>query len=124
MLRRQGWNLDQIAERFDVSRERVRQILGAHGGPDSRDVAAARRRRVQQEAEACIDELLALWRAGEQLGTATPQAAQTCLPQRQCATASAAGARSRRNSQPSVSPLALPASACAAHPLHEADPTR
>lgn len=70
MLRRQGWNLDEIAERFDVSRERVRQILGAHGGPDSRDVAAARRRRVQQEAEACIDELLALWRAGAQLGSA------------------------------------------------------
>jgi transposase len=67
MLRRQGWSLDEIALRFDVSRERVRQILGANGGPDSHDVAQARRHRVQQQAEARIHELLALWRAGERL---------------------------------------------------------
>jgi hypothetical protein len=70
MLRGQGWRLDEIAARFDVSRERVRQILAAHGGPDAHDVTQARRRRVQQQAEACVDELLALWRAGEQLGSA------------------------------------------------------
>jgi hypothetical protein len=69
-LREQGWSLDEIALRFDVSRERVRQILRAHGGPDSQDVAEARRRRAEQEVEARIDELLALWRAGEEPGSA------------------------------------------------------
>jgi hypothetical protein len=71
MLRTDGWSLDEIAVRFDVSRERVRQILVAHGGPDSDEVAAARRRRAQHQAEARIDELLALWRAGERLERAS-----------------------------------------------------
>jgi transcriptional regulator with XRE-family HTH domain len=65
-LRQQGWSLDEIALRFGVSRERVRQILRAHGGPDSQDIADARRRRAEAQAEERIDELLALWRAGEQ----------------------------------------------------------
>lgn len=70
-LREQGWSLDEIALRYGVSRERVRQILRANGGgPDARDVAEARRRRAEQQAEARIDELLALWRAGEQTGSA------------------------------------------------------
>lgn len=64
-LREQGWGLDEIAARFEVSRERVRQILRAQGGPDSRAVAEARRVRTRQLAEARIDELLALWRVGE-----------------------------------------------------------
>jgi uncharacterized protein (DUF433 family) len=64
--RQQGWSLDEIALRFGVSRERVRQILRAHGGPDPQDIADARRRRAEARAEERIDELLALWRAGEQ----------------------------------------------------------
>jgi transposase len=67
-LREQGLSLDEIATRFEVSRERVRQILRAHGGPDLHAVAAARRRRAERLAEARVDELLALWRAGERPG--------------------------------------------------------
>jgi hypothetical protein len=65
-LREQGWSLDEIALRFGVSRERVRQIMRAHGGPAPADIAEARRRRAEAEAEARIDELLTRWRAGEQ----------------------------------------------------------
>src|SRR3954451_16398409 len=64
-LRKQGWSLDEIALRYEVSRERVRQILRAHGGPQPGDIAVARRRRAERLAEERIDELLALWRAGE-----------------------------------------------------------
>jgi AraC-like DNA-binding protein len=64
--REHGWSLDEIALRFGVSRERVRQILHAHGGPDPQDIADARRRRAEAQAEERIDELLTLWRAGEQ----------------------------------------------------------
>lgn len=67
-LRERGWSLDEIAARFEVSRERVRQILRAYGGPDRPEVVEARRRRTEQLAEARIDELLALWRAGEEPG--------------------------------------------------------
>jgi hypothetical protein len=69
-LREQGHSLDEIALRFNVSRERVRQILGTHGGPDTRNVAEARRRRAEQQAEERIAELLAMWRAGEEVGRA------------------------------------------------------
>jgi uncharacterized protein (DUF433 family) len=69
-LRQRGWSLDEIALRYEVSRERVRQILRAHGGPDPQEIAEARRRRAEQQAEARIDELLALWRAGEGAGSA------------------------------------------------------
>ena len=69
-LREQGWSLDEIALRYGVSRERVRQILRAHGGPDTQNVAEARRRRAEREAEDRIDELLALWRSGEEPGIA------------------------------------------------------
>src|SRR3954449_4492878 len=64
-LREQGWSLDEIALRYEVSRERVRQILRAHGGPGTQEIADARRRRAEQQAEARVDELLTLWRAGE-----------------------------------------------------------
>jgi uncharacterized protein (DUF433 family) len=65
-LRAQGWRLDEIALRYQVSRERVRQILIAHGPPDPQDVADARRRRAEQQAEVRVDELLGLWRAGQE----------------------------------------------------------
>lgn len=64
-LRAEGVSLAEIAARFDVSRERVRQILDAFGGPDPGDVAAAKRRRTEACVDARIDELLVLWRAGE-----------------------------------------------------------
>jgi hypothetical protein len=64
-LREEGWSLDEIGTSFEISRERVRQILRAHGGPDRQDVAEARRRRDEQLVEARVDELLALWRAGD-----------------------------------------------------------
>jgi len=69
-LREQGWSLDEIALRYEVSRERVRQILRAHGAPDPQEIAEARRRRAEQQAEARVDELLALWRSGEAAGSA------------------------------------------------------
>ncbi len=65
-LRERGFSLDEIALRFGVSRERVRQILRAHGAPDPDLVADARRRRTAQLAEQRVDELLALWRAGHE----------------------------------------------------------
>jgi transcriptional regulator with XRE-family HTH domain len=64
-LREQGWSLDEIALRFGVSRERVRQIMRAHGGPAPEDIADARRRRAEAQAEARIDELLTRWRSGQ-----------------------------------------------------------
>jgi hypothetical protein len=64
-LREHGWSLHEIAVRFEVSRERVRQILLAHGAPELRDVAEARRCRAESLAAARVDEVLALWRAGE-----------------------------------------------------------
>jgi hypothetical protein len=73
-LRAEGFSLNEIALRFEVSRERVRQILRTRSVPDPADVAAARRRRAMQGAEAQIDELLRRWRAGE-----TPSSAATAL---------------------------------------------
>jgi hypothetical protein len=70
VLREQGRSLDEIALRFGVSRERVRQILRASGGPSRKDVARARRSRLEQPAEARIHELLTLWRAGAAPGSA------------------------------------------------------
>jgi hypothetical protein len=64
-LRGRGFGLHQIAEHFLISRERVRQLLLAHGGPDRHDAAEARRRRAERLAQKQVDELLAMWRAGE-----------------------------------------------------------
>lgn len=64
MLREQGYSLDEVAARFAVSRERVRQILHVHGAPDPQVIAEGRRRRAQRLADERIDELLVLWRAG------------------------------------------------------------
>jgi transposase len=63
-LRDQGLHLEEIAERYSISRERVRQILKRYGGPDAKAAARARSRRERKLAEARVDELLALWRAG------------------------------------------------------------
>ncbi len=73
VLRERGWSLDEIAGRYGVSRERVRQILRAHGAPDPEIVADARRRRSEQLAEVRVDELLALWRSGAQTGSAASE---------------------------------------------------
>jgi Homing endonuclease associated repeat len=64
-LRGRGFGLRQIAEHFLISRERVRQLLLAHGGPDRHDAAQARRRRAERLAHEQAGELLAGWRAGE-----------------------------------------------------------
>ncbi len=69
-LRERGWNLDEIGLRYRVSRERVRQILIAHGGIDIENVAEARRRRAEALAETRIDELLVRWRSGQDPGSA------------------------------------------------------
>ena len=50
-LREQGESLDEIAALYGVSRERVRQILRAHGGPDRQQVAQARQLRAAQRSE-------------------------------------------------------------------------
>lgn len=73
-LRERGFSLDEIALRFGVSRERVRQILRVHGAPDPELVAGARRRRAAELAEQRVDELLALWRSGTE-----PSSAATAL---------------------------------------------
>ncbi len=72
-LREAGWSLDEIALRYQVSRERVRQILNAHGTPGAANVAEARRRRAEALAEARIDELLVRWRAGQDPGSAAAE---------------------------------------------------
>ena len=66
-LRQQGLSLDEVARRYGVSRERVRQILQVHGGPARREVISARHRRAEEQLTAHADELLALWRGGAQL---------------------------------------------------------
>jgi DNA-binding transcriptional MerR regulator len=67
LLRENGFSLDEIAERYEVSRERVRQILHANDGPAREEAEMARRRRMERQAAARITELLARWRAGDAL---------------------------------------------------------
>src|SRR5918998_1069102 len=57
-LREHGWSLDEIALRFGVSRERVRQIMRAHGGPAPEDIAEARPPRGEAEGGGPIHQLL------------------------------------------------------------------
>jgi DNA-binding CsgD family transcriptional regulator len=67
-LRENGMSLDEIAERHEVSRERVRQILRANDGPAREEAELARRRRMERQAAARADELLGRWRSGDALG--------------------------------------------------------
>jgi uncharacterized protein (DUF433 family) len=64
-MREQGLTLDQIAASYGVSRERVRQLLGAHDLPAADELAHARRRRAEERALARMDDLLERWRSGE-----------------------------------------------------------
>jgi transposase len=68
VLREDGFSLNEIAERYGVSRERVRQILRANDGPASEEAVTARRRRAERAAEMRVGELLERWRLGDQLG--------------------------------------------------------
>lgn len=48
-LRWENWTLKQIAERFSLSRERVRQLLEEYGGPRNEELAARRKARDAEE---------------------------------------------------------------------------
>ncbi|HEV2059015.1 MAG TPA: sigma factor-like helix-turn-helix DNA-binding protein [Solirubrobacteraceae bacterium] len=71
-LRECGWSLDEIALRFGVSRERVRQIMRAHRSAAPEDIAAARRRRAEAQAEARAK------RGSGSDQTPLPRAARSC----------------------------------------------
>ena len=61
-----GDTLGEIADRFGLSRERVRQVLAAAGTVDRQ---ASRRARAERECAAAAErrgEVLVAWRAGEQ----------------------------------------------------------
>jgi transcriptional regulator with XRE-family HTH domain len=66
-LRARGLSLQEIADRFDISRERVRQILS------STDLARApvdRTRRLERTRQAAVAkrrEIVSLWRSGEDI---------------------------------------------------------
>jgi DNA-binding CsgD family transcriptional regulator len=51
-LRRAGSTLDEIGQRFDITRERVRQILKKHNVPDPAEARRATRLVQEQEARA------------------------------------------------------------------------
>lgn len=63
-MRGAGATLADIGSRYGVSRERVRQILNATGGPSGRGAAAARRDQRLDEARAAAATLLEAFRAG------------------------------------------------------------
>jgi hypothetical protein len=83
LLREDGFSLDEIAQRYGISRERVRQILLANDGPSRAVAEMARRRRIEREAHRRIEELLARWRSGEALGS---MARDVGMPARTCST--------------------------------------
>ncbi len=99
-LRGEGLTLAEIAARFDITRERVRQLLRHAGGStDGRD---ARRIRQLEAARAALEGLLAGFRAGRstaetarELGV-TPAAATRVL--RESITASDRAERARNRS--------------------------
>jgi hypothetical protein len=91
-LREQGATLDEIAARFEVSRERVRQLLGPQVGLGADQVAEMRRRRAEARAHGRVDELLALWRAGRALADAADALSLQAAAARRVIAASATAA--------------------------------
>jgi hypothetical protein len=53
-LRRSGQTLDEVGKQFGITRERVRQLMRKHGGPDSASVRAAQIERMQSEGQAHV----------------------------------------------------------------------
>ena len=56
-LRRDGHTLEAISQQSGVTRERVRQLLKAYGGPTASEVREAAARRAEQEERAMADRL-------------------------------------------------------------------
>lgn len=67
-LRQEGATLEEVGERFGITRERVRQILGPDA-PSAKAAGAARRRRSSEAVEPHAGELLAEFRSGRDPGT-------------------------------------------------------
>ena len=67
MLRGGGLTLEEIAQQYGLSRERVRQILGRSGAPDRAQVAEARSRSIRNAVQARAKELTARWARGEEM---------------------------------------------------------
>ena len=57
-MRAQGASLQEIAQVFSLTRERVRQIIRDAGGPSREEAAAARRAKVEETRDALREEAL------------------------------------------------------------------
>lgn len=65
-MRLQGMSHGQIGDEYNITRERVRQLLAAAGAePDKELVRAARRRRKAEARDTKKDEAIALYREGK-----------------------------------------------------------
>jgi DNA-binding CsgD family transcriptional regulator len=67
MLRGEGLTLEEIAQQYGLTRERVRQILDRSGAPDRAQVAEARSRSIRNAVQARAKELTARWASGEEI---------------------------------------------------------
>lgn len=56
-LRRNGLTLDEVGTKFGVTRERVRQLMKKHGGPDASEIRQLHARRVEADAGARAAEV-------------------------------------------------------------------
>lgn len=65
MLRGEGLTLEEIAQQYGLTRERVRQILDRSDAPDRAQVAEARSRSIRNAVQARAKELTARWARGE-----------------------------------------------------------